>query len=185
MNDRAHHVLTELLVLRAQAAQGDAWGLLVSLWHERLLRHARHLTAREDAAQDVTQEAWLEMTRGLHRLEDPASFGPWAYKIVTRSSARWIRREQRRRQVEGNAAAEPTARGESHATAETADTVDAVRVALRRLRADQRAILELRYVEDYGIEQIAKVLSIAAGTVKSRLFQAREQLRNHLNKVTP
>jgi RNA polymerase sigma-70 factor (ECF subfamily) len=184
MTDHAQRVLTELLVLRAQAANGDAMGLLVGLWHERLLRHATRLTGRDDAGQDATQEAWLEITRGLHRLDDPASFGPWAYKIVTRCSARWIRREQRRRHVEGQAVVEPTAPTAAQRVAEAADSVDAVRVALRRLPADQQAILELRYVEDYGIEQIAEVLGIAAGTVKSRLFQARQELRNHLTRVT-
>ena len=65
-----------------------------------------------------------------------------------------------------------------------AETTDAVRVALAQLPAEERAILELRYVEEYGIKQIAEVLGIAEGTVKSRLFHAREHLRNILAKVT-
>lgn len=184
MTDHAQRVLTELLVLRAQAARGDAMGLLVGLWHKRLVRHATRLTGRDDAGRDAVQEAWLEIARGLQRLEDPGSFGPWAYKIVTRSAARWIRREQRRRQVEGEAAAEPTAPRDTQDAAEAADSAEAVHVALRQLPADQRALLELRYVEDFSITQIAEVLDIAAGTVKSRLFQARQELRNHLNRVT-
>jgi RNA polymerase sigma-70 factor (ECF subfamily) len=184
MTNHTQRVLTELLVLRAQAGNDDAVGLLVGLWHERLLRHATRLIGRDDAGQDVTQEAWLDISRGLRRLDDPGSFGPWAYKIVTRCAARWIRREQRRRHVEGQSAAEPTNSRTTQNAEKAADSVDAVRVALRRLPADQRTILELRYVEDYGIRQIAEVLGIPAGTVKSRLYQARQELRNHLTRVT-
>jgi len=140
------------------------------------------LTGRDDAGQDATQEAWIEITRGLWRLEDPASFGPWAYKIVTRSAARWIRREVRRRGVEHKIATQPVAQRDLPSAEEAIDSAEAVRVALRRLAADQRTILELRYVEDYSIAQMADVLGIPAGTVKSRLFQAREELRKHLNE---
>jgi RNA polymerase sigma factor (sigma-70 family) len=182
MADRAHQVLTELLVLRAQSGHDDAIGLLVRAWQDRLLRHARRLTGRDDAGWDVMQEAWLDITRGLRGLDDPARFGPWAYRIVTRRSARWIRREQRRRQVEREAAVERPA--DVHSAGGATDASDAVNVALGRLPADQQAILELRYVEEYGIEQIAEALGIAAGTVKSRLFHARQQLRDLLTKVT-
>jgi RNA polymerase sigma factor (sigma-70 family) len=132
----------------------------------------------------VIQEAWLDITRGLRGLDDPARFGPWAYRIVTRRCARWIRREQRRRQVERHAAAEHASVLDGPALATLADDADAVRVALRRLPADQQTILELRYVEDYGIDEIAEALDIAAGTVKSRLFHARGLLRNLIIQVT-
>jgi RNA polymerase sigma-70 factor (ECF subfamily) len=184
MADRAHHVLTELFVLRAQGGYDDAIGLLVRAWQDRLLRHARRLTGRDDAGRDVMQEAWLDIARGLRTLDDPASFGPWAYRIVARRSAKWIGKEQRRRQVERKAAVEHLATCGVPAATSAVETADAVRVALRQLTVDQQAILELRYVEDFSIEQIAEVLGIAAGTVKSRLFHARQQLRDLITQVT-
>ncbi|MGD9646932.1 MAG: RNA polymerase sigma factor [Pirellulales bacterium] len=188
MSQPAQQVLTELLVLRAQAGQRDAIGLLVRHWHERLLRHARRSTGAEDAALDVMQEAWLDICRGLWQLDDPARFGPWAYRIVTRRSARWVRQRQRRRQVEQQQfkqaqASDPGEPAREPGELARAETADAVRVALRRLPADQQAILELRYVEGFGIEQIAAALGIAAGTVKSRLFHARQHLRTFLHQV--
>jgi RNA polymerase sigma-70 factor (ECF subfamily) len=195
MSQHTHQVLTELLVLRAQVGQRDAVGLLVRMWHERLLRHARRTTGTEDAALDVMQEAWLDICRGLYQLDDPARFGPWAYRIVTRRCARWVHKQQRRRQVEQahieQAHIERTQESETGMQSREADavarsdTADAVRTALRRLPAEQQAILELRYVEGFGIEQIATSLGIAAGTVKSRLFHARQHLRNFLLKVEP
>jgi RNA polymerase sigma-70 factor (ECF subfamily) len=193
MSQHAHQVLTELLVLRAQAGQRDAIGLLVRMWHERLLRHARRTTAAEDAALDVMQESWMEICRGLPQIDDPARFGPWAYRIVTRRCARWVNKQQRRRAIERahfeQADIEQVQAGEhgertseADATARS-DTADAVRTALRRLPAEQQAILELRYVEGFGIEQIATALGIAAGTVKSRLFHARQHLKAILQQV--
>ncbi len=181
MADHAHQVLTELLVLRAQAGHQDAIGLLVRAWQDRLRRHACRLTGKEDAGSDVMQDAWLDIARGIRRLEDPAKFGPWAYKIVSRRSALWIHREERRRQVERNAASEHEFVASNSSAAEEDEEI---RVALRRLPADQQAILELRYVEEYGIEQIAEALGVPAGTAKSRLFYAREHLRDLIKKET-
>lgn len=200
MTQHTHQVLTELLVLRAQGGQRDAIGLLVRMWHDRLLRHARRTTGTEDAALDVLQEAWLEICRGLHQLDDPARFGPWAYRIVTRRCARWVHKQQRRRAVERahfeqarveqahleQAQANEHRERTSEADAvERSDTADAVRTALRHLPTEQQAILELRYVEGFGIEQIATALGIAAGTVKSRLFHARQHLKAILQQVEP
>lgn len=179
MAEPAHQVLTELLVLRAQAGHADAIGLLVRLWHERLLRHAQRLAGRDDDAGDVLQDAWMDIARGLNGLEDPARFGAWAYRIVTRRCALGIRRQQRRREVERQVAAVDVSTNDCAATV---DAVDDVRAALRQLPGEQKAILELRYVEDFNISQIAEALGIAAGTVKSRLFHAREHLRAILAK---
>jgi RNA polymerase sigma factor (sigma-70 family) len=179
MAEPAHEVLTELLVLRAQAGQRDAVGLLVRVWQERLLRHARRLTGQDDDAVDVLQDAWMDIARGLHGLDDPARFGAWAYRIVTRRCALGMRRYRRRREVEREVALMRVPAPDREAAT---DAIDEVRVALRQLPVEQKAILELRYVDEFGIKQIAEALGIAAGTVKSRLFYAREQLREILAK---
>lgn len=182
MSDPTCQVLTELLVLRSQGGQSDAMPNLVRLWHGRLIRHAERLTGKADAANDVMQDAWMSICHGLNSLDDPSRFGPWAYRIVTRRSALWVRKQQRRRQLEGDWAHQQP--NEPTGSSDQAELVDAVRTALRRLPAEQQAILELRYVEDFGIDQIAIALGIAAGTVKSRLFHARQVLREHILKVT-
>lgn len=182
MSDQTCQVLTELLILRAQGGQIDAMPHLVRLWHDRLIRHAKRLTGKEDAANDVMQEAWISIYHGLNSLDDPSRFGPWAYRIVTRRSARWVRKQQRRRQLEGDWAHQRP--NEHTGSSDQAELVDAVRTALSRLPTDQQAILELRYVENFGVDQIAFALGVAAGTVKSRLFHARQVLREYILKVT-
>lgn len=182
MAEQAQQVLTELLVLRAQAGHSDVFSLLVGIWQERLLRHAGRLAGNQDDAHDILQDAWIDIARGLRGLDDPARFGAWAYRIVTRRCALGIRRQARRRQVERDLAFNREA---DSPTEHVSDNSDEVRSALCKLSVEQQTILELRYVEDFSIVQIAEILSIPAGTVKSRLFSAREQLRDILTRENP
>lgn len=75
-------ILDELLVLRCQAGDRAALDLLVERWNPRLLRLARRLTQSDDA-DEVVQEAWLAIVRGVARLQDPALFPSWALRIAS------------------------------------------------------------------------------------------------------
>jgi RNA polymerase sigma-70 factor (ECF subfamily) len=180
MAEQVEHVVTELLVLRAQAGHLDAVGLLVEMWQNRLWRYARRQTGSDETAKDVLQDAWTDIARGLPGLDDPARFGAWAYQIVTRRCALWIRKQQRRREVEREVAG---MRAPTPDVQVAVDNADLVRVALGQMPPDQQTILELRYVEEFGIDQIAEALDIAPGTVKSRLFHARQHLKDILQRV--
>ena len=184
MSSHEAQVLSELLILRAQGGQTDALGPLVDLWHERLLRHARHMVGSDHDARDLVQECWLEISRGLHALEDPASFGPWAFRIVTCRCNAWIRKRVRQRQVEASfAMTAPGTPRDGDASHASADDVEELRAAVRRLSPDQRSVLELHYLEGFTIAQIAHALEIAEGTVKSRLFNARQCLHAFLRRI--
>ena len=73
----------ELLVLRCQEGDTEAFELLVGRWQGRLWRHAWRLTGDENAAWDALQEAWIGISRGLVRLADAVAFPAWAYRIVS------------------------------------------------------------------------------------------------------
>jgi RNA polymerase sigma-70 factor (ECF subfamily) len=167
-------VVDEMLVLAAQAGQVEAFERLAVRWHPRLLRHARRLTGDAEGAREAVQEAWLAVARGLRRLDDPARFASWVFRIVGRRCFDWIAgrsRERRRAADLDEAAGAPAGPG--------ADPDDIVRVreALRRLAPEPRALLALFYAEGLSIAEIAGTLGIPAGTVKSRLYHARERLR--------
>jgi RNA polymerase sigma-70 factor (ECF subfamily) len=167
-------VVDELLVLAAQARDFRAFERLASRWHPRLLRHARRLTGDADGAQEAVQEAWVAIARGLGRLADPAAFGAWALRITGRRCADWVARRQRIRQrfADLDAAANVPA-----AADERADDVALLREAVRGLEAQERALLAMRYVEGLTLGEIAGALGVPVGTVKSRLYHARERLR--------
>ncbi len=169
----------DLLVLQCQ--QGDVAGFdgLVRRWQQPLLNYAYRLTGNWAAAQDVVQETWLVVIRGLVTLKDVTRFRAWLFRVAShKCQDQWRRSasserlaETLQQQIEGVAIAEPP-------TAERAD-IDA---AFRRLPPESRTVLALMYLEDFSVGEIADVLSLPEGTVKSRLFHARQQLRQLMEK---
>lgn len=171
----------ELLVMAAQDGRAAAMDELVARWQPRLWRHAFRLTGRREAAWDVIQDAWLAIIRGLRRLADPARFRPWAYRIVTHKASDWIRRHQRDRAVRsGLDDAPPPVGKDGRAEQDRLDEVDSVRAALARLPGGQRIVLILHYLDELPVAEIAHVLNIPPGTVKSRLHNGRAELRRLL-----
>jgi len=169
-------VIDELLVMRCQQGSRESFDLLVRRWQRRLWQYARRLTGSNDAAWDVMQETWIAILRQIRELSDPAWFAAWAYRIVRNKCADYCRRASRQRNL-AEALAEQR-RANDDPPQEAAG--DAVAEALRRLPADRQELLTLRYGTDLNIIEIAVVLGIPAGTVKSRLHHAREQLRRIL-----
>ncbi len=170
----ALRVATEWLVLRAQDGDAGAFEQLARLWHKQLLAHATRLTGRADAGEEATQEAWLGIVRGLHRLHDPARFGAWAYGITTRQAALWIRKKSRRAQpapLGNDPAVEPDV-----STAPQTD-VERLRVAIAALPRIDRATVALRYELGLSVTEVAEALQIPVGTAKRRLFELRQSLR--------
>jgi RNA polymerase sigma-70 factor (ECF subfamily) len=167
-------VVDELLVLAAQAGRADAFEGLAQRWHPRLLRHARRLTGDSEAARDAVQDAWVSIARGLVRLHDPARFGPWALRITGRRCADWIARRRRSRPRSGSLDEVPRAA----AVEDSSSGAEArAREALRRLEPDRRSLMAMFYIEGLTVGEIATVLDIPVGTVKSRLAAARDRLR--------
>ena len=175
---RRERINDELLVLRCQEGDTVAFEALVDRWQPRLWRHAWRLTGEENAAWDVLQEAWIAVNRGLRHLEDPAAFPAWAYRIVSRKCHDWVRREQRQRRAVDTYAHEMRPQDEEEAAGDS--KADDLREALRRLPGQDRAILALRYEEQFNTAEIGEILRIPPGTVKSRLYYARERLRKLL-----
>ena len=78
----------ELLVLRCQEGDAEAFELLVGRWQRQLWRHAWRLTGDEGTAWDVVQETWIGISRGIARLADASAFPAWAYQIVSNKCRR-------------------------------------------------------------------------------------------------
>ena len=182
MHRDAGQITDEWLVLRCQAGERAAMDLLVRRWHWRLYRHACLLTAEPEAANDAVQDAWLVIVRTLNRLRDPALFRSWAYRIVTNKCADWVRRTRRGRQAMRQAAAEMSA---TAARRSDDDEPESLRSALRQMPAQRRAMLTMLYLEDMSVREIAGALGVPAGTVKSRLYHARQELRAILERSQP
>ena len=170
----------ELLVLRCQEGDAEAFQALVGRWQQRLWRHAWRLTGDESAAWDALQEAWIGISRGLGRLEDATAFPAWAYQIVGNKCRDSVRRERRRREA-ADIYSEAMQREEQEGAA-AQQQHNSLKEAVEQLSGPDRAILSLRYEEQFDMAEIAAILGIPEGTVKSRLFHARTRLRKHLEQ---
>ncbi|MFG1947234.1 RNA polymerase sigma factor [Nonomuraea sp. NPDC048826] len=173
----------ELLVVRAQLGERAALAELVARWRVPVWTYVRRMLDAE-RADDVAQEVWLAVVRGLPRLREPDRFAPWLFTIARRSVTDRLRGEYARAQaapaaetaietVAGTAAEDPV-----EALVDRAALVE----ALSALPVPEREILVLFYLEDLPVDACASICRIPAGTVKSRLNRARRLLREHLEK---
>lgn len=171
----------ELLVLRCQDGDSLALDELVGRWQSRFVGHACRLTGQPEAAHDAVQDAWMAIVGGIGRLDDPARFAPWAYRIVSNKCVDWVRKQGRRRKLsqelgDERRREEEINRRDRSPTGERGRLVE----ALRGLAPDRQALLGLYYQDGFSVREIAEILEIPAGTVKSRLFHARGELKRAL-----
>lgn len=176
MNRDSERIFDEYLAAAAATGDRPALERLVVRWQPRLLRHAWRLLGDADAASDMVQEAWVEILRGLGRLDDVAAFPAWAYRIVTRRCQRRFHRSARERWVPQDATRDDQ-RVPEHQSGEFAAELANVMQAIATLPAPQRAALALFYIEDLGVAEIAIALDVPPGTVKTRLMHARRKVR--------
>ncbi|MEQ8764385.1 MAG: RNA polymerase sigma factor [Planctomycetota bacterium] len=185
MTNRRDELLDDWLVLHCQQGSTEAFERLIERWQGRLWRHAYRLTGRSEAAWDVVQEAWLSITRGIVRLQEPAAFGRWAFTIVTREAASWQRRRGRLETIASlDAPGLDVHSSETGSKSSSAsDARSLLREAFHHLRSDRQAILSLHYLEGFEVREIARILGIPEGTAKSRLHHARAELRVIVERI--
>ncbi len=167
-----NRLLDEYLVVSAQCGNVRAWSLLVARWQNRLLAHAARLLGDRDAARDAVQAAWVEILRGLPRLDDAVAFPAWAFCIVTRRCTGVIRSSQKQRALAAAMAAEPEPEASDMAEPQTR-----LHAAIRLLPSEQRATIALHHFEHLSVAEVAVAMAVPAGTVKTRLLHARRKLR--------
>jgi len=165
-----------LLVLQYQSGDKNALGILVNRHHKRFCSHAYWYTHDLDIAKDVVQESWGIIIKKLAGLRDPNCFSSWAMKIVTRKSLDILKQYGTRKshlkydQLESEYEEEEAQGSE----------VLKLRDAIKQLPNDQQMVLRLFYTQEYSLREISGILDVSVGTVKSRLFHAREKLKRIL-----
>ena len=183
VNRDRERILDEYLVAAAVTGDRPALARLVARGHPRLRRHAWRVLGDGERARDVVQEAWMEILRGLARLDDVAAFPAWSLRIVTRRCQRSFRRRDREAfaSLDEEPALEPAM--PEHASAEFAADLAIVQAAIAELPPAQRAALALFYIEGLGVAEIAIALDVPPGTVKTRLMHARRKVRARLEET--
>ena len=161
-------LVDEILVMDCQSGSVKALEKLVSRWQKRLWQYAYRLTGNTEGAWDVTQESWLGIIKGIRKLNDPANFKAWAYRITTNKSVDWIRKSKAVKQTSIEEIEDPQQQ-------EKKDI--GVKELLEKLDLRKKVVLSLYYFEQLSVPEISVALKIPAGTVKSRLANARKELK--------
>jgi RNA polymerase sigma-70 factor (ECF subfamily) len=171
------HLQESVLILRCQAGDEGAFEEIVSTYGPRLRYFLLKLLAGSDGVEDIVQEVWLDVYRGLARLRRPGSFRAWLYRIARDRAARVLRGARPRPEHLGN---EPLATSEPDGEPFTAEDAERIHAGLDRLSTEHREVLVLRFIEDLSYDEIAQITGSRVGTVKSRIHHAKRLLRRQI-----
>ena len=163
--------------LIAKARQGDveAYNLLVSRWEKRVYNYLLRLVSNREDALDVSQDVFLKAYQNLPKLDDPARFAGWLFRIAHNEAFSLLRKRRPEAEMAGEARAL-----ESGPRLLPMELSLAVGAALKRLSADQRETVLLKVYQGFKFEEIAEILECPVSTVKSRLYTALDVLKRTL-----
>ncbi len=167
----------EMLVLRSRQGELEALETLLRKWQQPLWALAYRMTGSEDASYDVLQEALISIARDINRLQADGAFGAWAYQITRNKSLDWLRQNCRRQRRESLLAEQQliVAAGASDGGVEQEIFTE----FMAKLKDPQeRTLLQLRFEQGFTNQEIASMLNVPVGTIKSRLHTVVTRLRS-------
>ncbi|HUT28800.1 MAG TPA: sigma-70 family RNA polymerase sigma factor [Sedimentisphaerales bacterium] len=173
MNEQEQRIYTELLVIRCQRGEKEAFELIVELWQRPLLVFAVRYLDHEIEALDAVQETWVSVIKGLNKLQNPSLFVSWLFRILINKCVDRMREKQKQEHLLKDAYIK-------HDSSEISNENEPLSQAIHRLSDEHRVLIVLRFGHGLQIGQIAAMLNIAEGTVKSRLHRALARLREIL-----
>jgi RNA polymerase sigma-70 factor, ECF subfamily len=145
---------------------------------EPLLRYVLSVAGERAMAEDVLQEVFLKIYRKLMWLEEPALFRPWAYRIATREAFKHLKRERRwSEQVRDETVLDAVAATRVPDEGLAAELRERLPGLLDRVSPASRAVLVLHYLDGMRLGEVAAVLEVPVGTIKSRLAYGLASLR--------
>ena len=175
----------EVLVERCRKGDRAAFTALVVRYQRPIYNAAFRILGNPEDASDITQLVLLKIAERLDDYDARYKFFSWIYRIAVNESLNLLRREGRE---------EPLGDGDEHPGLESADpewqadraqVSQRIQKALMRMKGSDRAVITLRHFSECSYEEIGRILEIEVKTVKSRLFEARQRLRDLLEDLRP
>ncbi len=170
------------LIARLQNSDLDALGELFERYRTRVYRTALAIVRDEAVADDILQDCFLKVYANAGRIDVERPLAPWLYRVTVNLSYTWLSRGKGRRASLENVVdqvATPMRQAPDRLTEQT-ELRQNVRKAIGELSIDQRVVVVLYYLNGLSLQDIAEILDLPVGTVKSRLYYARENLRGVL-----
>ncbi|MCU6433650.1 RNA polymerase sigma factor RpoE [Undibacterium sp. Jales W-56] len=185
--------IDQLLVERVQRGDKKAFELLVSKYQRKLMRLVSRLVHDQAEAEDVVQEAFIKAYRALANFRGDAAFYTWLYRIGVNTAKNYLVTQGRRAPTSTDAdieEAETFADADGLRDINTPESLlaskqiaDTVNNAMLALPEELRNAITLREIEGLSYDEIAEVMLCPIGTVRSRIFRAREAIAEKLRPV--
>lgn len=175
------------LILAIQDGNLEALGLIYDRHRRLVYRTALAICNDPEAASDLLQDVFLRLFRFARRIDPDRPLEPWLYRVTTNLAYSWVKRRHRwTHSLEE--IAEWLTTGKKHSPQQLAEMDEESRrihEALVELPLSQRVVVVLYYINDLSLQEIADIVNIPEGTVKSRLHYGRLALRRHLGLDNP
>ncbi len=175
---------SEELSLVTRVRQGDleAFETLYEMHKTAIYRTALAITGDRLTAEEILQETFLRVFKNIHNIREGGTLSSWLYRIAVNLAYDWIS-QHRRRQVTLDNIIEQVimpAVAPPDQTVEERELQSLIHEAIDKLEIKQRVTLVLFYLQDFSLAEIAEIMDCPVGTVKSRLYYARQNLRREL-----
>jgi RNA polymerase sigma-70 factor (ECF subfamily) len=179
-------IIEQRVLAACRSGDAGAYGQLVDAYWARSVGFARAMVGNTEDAQDLAQEAFVAAYKALPQHIPGRPFYPWLRGILLNRARMFLRSRGRARARRDAAATMPDHWAAPRpATAADSATTDWVSHALEVLDDEARSLLVLKHVEGFTYDELAAALGIPAGTVMSRLYRARRQMREELERLAP
>jgi RNA polymerase sigma-70 factor (ECF subfamily) len=173
------------LVARLRRGDTAALAELYEKYQAPIFRTALAITRDPGAAEDILQECFIRLLTHADRIRTDAPVGPWLYRVAINLSCDWINHRQRWSVLLSKLVERWTAPLRVEGTVEEQEIQEKVREAIRTLPLPQQVVIVLYYLEGLSLKEIAEILEVPEGTVKSRLHYGREALKERLAEWQP
>ena len=178
------------LVTRAKTGDPDAFGQLMEQNQNRIYSLALRMVGNPEDAADLTQDAFLSAWRNLEGFQGDSSFSTWLYRLTSNACIDFLRKEKRKRATgtvlslddteDGSSLDLPDYDADPHRQLEQSEVQQAIADGMAALSEEHRKVLSLREISGLSYAEIADILGLEEGTVKSRISRARLALRKKL-----
>lgn len=174
---------------RFKSGDNSAFSELVRKYQDRIYSLCRYMLDNPQDADDAAQDTFIKAFQGLASYSPTASFYTWLYRIAVNTCLDHKRKLSLRRlffSAPDNASPDtfPSQLPNPEAALETKQSMQSLQIALNRLSMKLRTVIVLKEVEGLSYEEVAEVLDVSVGTVKSRISRARDELKKIIEKNT-
>ncbi len=175
--EKLDRIYDGLLVLKFKGGDQKAIETLINRHQKRLLSQAYWYTRDSELAKDIVQDSWIKAIGKIRKLRDPNKFGSWIMTIVTRHSLDLLKKKQqelgKKKEIWNTGGTGPLESGKE----QNLELMSILKLAIEELSPDHQLVLRLFYLQEFTLKEISEILNLSAGTVKSRLYHAREKLK--------